>query len=71
MPKPPAKKERIAKAEKKPKRYVNIRINPEVLSQDDVDYLYCLQHKDDPSYTLDELLKRLGYDVVRRSKKAS
>ncbi len=71
MPKQPDKAGRGAGGRREPRRYVSIRVNPELLNEDDVDYLYCLQHKQDPSFTLDEFLNRLGYDLVRRSKKAS
>lgn len=52
-----------------PKRHITLRINPEHLTEDELDYLYYLKHKNDPSYTFDELLNRLGYEVVAKSKK--
>ena len=66
MPTPRKKK---AAAVPAPKRYITLRINPERLNEDELDYLYYLKHKDDPTYTFDELLKRLGYEVVGTGKK--
>ena len=52
-----------------PKRLITLRINPEHLTEDELDYLYYLKHKNDPNITFDELLNKLGYEVVAKSKK--
>lgn len=61
MPKQPSPKKRTKPAGKaQAKRCVTVRIDRDVLTEDDVD-----------SYTLDEFLSRLGYDMARPRKKAS
>lgn len=43
---------------------MTIRVNPDHLSEDESDYLYYLKHKNDPTYTFDDLLTKLGYEMV-------
>ena len=42
-----------------------VRINRTDLSEDEADYLYYLKHKNEKRHSLDEVMRRAGYELER------
>jgi hypothetical protein len=44
---------------------LTIRLNPKELSEDELEYLYYLQHRHERRYPMDQVMQEAGYAVER------